>query len=268
MRGLLSTCLTLWKHQFISPTFFDILSQTPKFFFGESGPSQSPKDERTYGPWWVAPYDSCFLDILRRMLGTIFWQNIWKTSFLVFPKMAVPIFSQEKKRTWRYYFRKVLRSSQWLPQMNHFGIFENFSILRHTHKSINKCHPEFSLHLKSWICMGHINKNHTSETHLPRHSFDTFAVNWSTHLSWQIHVSHTHCSRKNPIWEKKELHSTASGEARRVSVQVPLTTAPGKRFSSIVNGLSEGKATPTSLDCMSGVSKKTVKLPRDPAGLL
>ena len=148
------------------------------------------------------------------------------------------------------------------------GFSRIFLILRHTHKSINKCHPEFSLHLKSWICMGHINKNHTSETHLPRHSFDTFAVNWSTHLSWQIHVSHTHCSRKNPIWEKKELHSTASSEARRVSVQVPLTTAPGKRFSSIVNGLSEGKATPTSFDCMSGVSKKTVKLPRDPAGLL
>jgi len=84
-----------------------------------------------------------------------------KNKFFVFPKMAVPIFSQEKKE----------------PEGISFGIFVGFFILRHTHKSINKCHPEFSLHLKSSICMGHINKNHTSETHLPRHSFDTFAVN-------------------------------------------------------------------------------------------
>ena len=71
---------------------------------------------------------------------------------------------------------KISRKIQWLPtKMNDFqGISGVPNLETHLPPRINAI-LNF-LNLKPLICMGNMIKNYTSETHLPRHSFDTFAV--------------------------------------------------------------------------------------------
>lgn len=131
---------------------------------------------------------------------------------------------------------------------------------------MNKCHPEFSKWLKSLKCMGNMNKNYTSETQLPRHSFDMWtpfieAPIFSPSFLAPTVVSHTHWTVK--IWRLKleALQFAAFGEARKVSVQSPSTFAPGKKGPEASKTDCAAKITPISLDCMVGVSKETVTFP-------